>query len=185
MADMKVSGDPAATTVLGTDLASIVTDPGGTPTSKKITFLNLINSLVSIVTAIPSFNGVKFPAIQVPSADANTLDDYEEGTWTPTGNGITLTITSALYTKVGNVVHLFLDCTFPSTASGSPAHITGLPFEPAVNGAVSLGYTTDTTALCIGVSSLGYILIMQPGGTERTNAQCSTLRYIMSGAYSV
>jgi hypothetical protein len=30
-----------------------------------------------------SLNGITFPATQVPSADANTLDDYEEGTWTP------------------------------------------------------------------------------------------------------
>ncbi|MDD5170311.1 MAG: hypothetical protein PHN75_15950, partial [Syntrophales bacterium] len=29
-----------------------------------------------------NYGNVKFPATQVPSADANTLDDYEEGAWT-------------------------------------------------------------------------------------------------------
>jgi hypothetical protein len=28
--------------------------------------------------------GIPFPAVQVPSAGVNVLDDYEEGTWTPT-----------------------------------------------------------------------------------------------------
>jgi hypothetical protein len=50
--------------------------------------------------------GLKFPPTQVASADPNTLDDYEEGTWTPnvdTGN-TNFTLNSyklAVYTKVG------------------------------------------------------------------------------------
>src|ERR1035437_8312340 len=50
---------------------------------------------------------IKFPATQNPSSDANTLDDYrEKKTWIPTvgsGAGLTLTINSATYTKIGNV----------------------------------------------------------------------------------
>ena len=33
--------------------------------------------------------GIAFPATQSASSDANTLDDYEEGTWTPTYSGST------------------------------------------------------------------------------------------------
>jgi hypothetical protein len=51
--------------------------------------------------------GIKFPATQVASADANTLDDYEEGTWTPNqGPGLTVVGTfasSGSYTKIGRV----------------------------------------------------------------------------------
>ena len=35
-------------------------------------------------TAAASGAGITFPATQSASSDANTLDDYEEGTWNPT-----------------------------------------------------------------------------------------------------
>src|SRR3990167_787780 len=37
---------------------------------------------------------IKFPGTQVPSSDANTLDDYEEGTWTPIITSSVGTLTS-------------------------------------------------------------------------------------------
>jgi len=57
---------------------------------------------------ILSANGIKFPATQVSSADANTLDDYEEGTWTPTMIGWSGTYNTqrGYYTKIGNLVQL-------------------------------------------------------------------------------
>lgn len=52
--------------------------------------------------------GITFPATQSASTDANTLDDYEEGTWTPNqGSGLTVggTFSSdGKYTKIGNIV---------------------------------------------------------------------------------
>ena len=55
--------------------------------------------------------GITFPATQVPSADANTLDDYEEGTWTPTltgsgGGAATYNAQAGTYVKVGSMVTL-------------------------------------------------------------------------------
>jgi len=65
---------------------------------------------------------------------ANTLDDYEEGTWTPTlGGGATATGMTGTYTKVGRLVtaHLHLE---NSTISGTPDYIvSGLPFTSAAN----------------------------------------------------
>jgi hypothetical protein len=58
----------------------------------------------------PTLNGITFPATQVPSADANTLDDYEEGTWTPViaqnggGGTFNYSFQSGFYTKIGNTV---------------------------------------------------------------------------------
>tara|TARA_R110000803_G_scaffold125435_1_gene193101 strand:- start:326 stop:835 length:510 start_codon:yes stop_codon:yes gene_type:complete len=53
---------------------------------------------------------IVFPATQSASANANTLDDYEEGTWSVTvGNGAntsTLSNNYAYYTKIGNQVIL-------------------------------------------------------------------------------
>ena len=53
--------------------------------------------------------GITFPATQSASTDANTLDDYEEGTWTPTvSSAISGSLTSytsyGIYTKIGNTV---------------------------------------------------------------------------------
>ena len=82
--------------------------------------------------------GVKFPATQVASADANTLDDYEEGTWTPTYTGTNITISSygnrsGYYTKVGRLVTLtFSIMTEAVSVIGSElVNIGGLPFASA------------------------------------------------------
>ena len=67
------------------------------------------------------FTGINFPATQVASADANTLDDYEEGTWTPSLAGVAnlnaISTVSARYTKVGNVV--MCQGTFTATTAGA------------------------------------------------------------------
>ena len=78
---------------------------------------------------------IAFPSTQAPSADPNTLDDYEEGTWTPDlqFGGAKVDITYAnqdgLYTKVGRVV--IATAFFTLTSKGSSvgaATIHGLPF---------------------------------------------------------
>ena len=65
-------------------------------------------------------------------AAANTLDDYEEGTWTPTAAmlGSSWTAHSARYTKTGNLVHvqLYID-NIASNGTSSNAVIGGLPFS--------------------------------------------------------
>lgn len=78
---------------------------------------------------------VAFPAAQSASADANTLDDYEEGTWTPALSintstaGITYSSQLGYYTKKGDEVTLYADVTLTSKgASVGAATIDGLPF---------------------------------------------------------
>ena len=61
------------------------------------------------------------------NTDANTLDDYEEGTWTPAIGGQSTTIGHANYTKIGNFVHVDFDIT-NNTGSGH-TYIDGLPFD--------------------------------------------------------
>lgn len=65
---------------------------------------------------------------------ANLLDDYEEGTWTPTLNaGFTVsTVNRAVYTKIGRVVHIQIDMNF--TGTGSFLYLGGLPFTNASKG---------------------------------------------------
>jgi hypothetical protein len=70
---------------------------------------------------IISVNGVQFPATQSPSANANTLDDYEEGTWTPANATVALSTALGSYTKIGNTILLRGLVTYPVTASAAGA----------------------------------------------------------------
>jgi len=78
--------------------------------------------------------GVTFPATQVASSDANCLDDYEEGAWTPTstsGSNLTSIVhLLAKYTKVGRVVTLsgYFSATVTTGSTLTSATLAGLPF---------------------------------------------------------
>jgi hypothetical protein len=65
----------------------------------------------------------------------NTLDEYEEGTWTPTGSGITLASAAGWYIKIGNLVTVTWACIGGSSTSGASTYVQGLPF------AAAYGYT--------------------------------------------
>ena len=82
--------------------------------------------------------GITFPATQSASSDANTLDDYEEGTWTPVfaGNSpagsATYSSQIGTYTKIGNMVNVRFQLVATSgiTGGGGVTLIRGLPFNP-------------------------------------------------------
>jgi hypothetical protein len=85
--------------------------------------------------------GITFPATQNQSSNANTLDDYEEGSWTPTitSDGTAPTFTymerSGTYIKIGQLVQATCRTRMSITSggTGSPT-ITGLPFSANLNG---------------------------------------------------
>jgi len=107
-----------------------------------------INGLLDLPTG-----QIKFPATANPSADANTLDDYEEGTWvitcTPTTSG-TVTIDSSNnschYTKIGNVVTVGGRIQISAVSSPVGNAQFTLPFAVA-NLAEGADYSTGTVAL--------------------------------------
>jgi len=95
------------------------------------------------------------------TADANALDDYEEGTWTPAfesnsaGSGRVTTVNAARYTKIGNVVHIsaYIVLATLGTGGSGPIMIHGLPFTSVAEyGATitvgyALGFDTDIGAI--------------------------------------
>jgi hypothetical protein len=111
-------------------------------------------------TVVLSNGQLMFPATQNPSADANTLDDYEEGTWTPAitfatpGNLVVAYSTRlGLYTKIGQLVYTqcsMVTSTFTHTTASGIFEVTGLPFVPAtITGAIypgSLGFIAGENA---------------------------------------
>jgi len=76
------------------------------------------------------------------NTDANTLEDYEEGTWTPAAQSFSGTFNSAeaQYIKVGRLVHAHVSANFNGTDS-SRVVITGLPFTSNNTAAVSLYFS--------------------------------------------
>jgi len=73
--------------------------------------------------------GISFPATQSASSDANTLDDYEEGTWTPSvGGNATYTAQAGTYVKVGQLVTVWFDVIISTIGTGATTSLSGLPF---------------------------------------------------------
>jgi hypothetical protein len=145
-------------------------------------------------TPSTSGSGITFPATQSASTDVNTLDDYEEGTWTPTdqsGAGLTLTAYPVgRYTKIGRLVHVQCQISYPTTANGSSALIGGLPFPggpvyyPATVPAIVGG--TITSLILVQIDSTPYTNF-QPrqdlNNTTYTNAQMSNAIFSLSWSY--
>lgn len=97
-----------------------------------------------IITGTTNLVGgqIKFPAVQVPSSDANTLDDYEEGSWTPVYSGTTTnpTVTyssyqNGWYVKIGKLVYVGAQLGASARSGGSGLlYLSGLPFVPSSDG---------------------------------------------------
>jgi len=99
---------------------------------------------------IGTLTQIVFNATQSASTNANTLDDYEEGTWTPTFSNYSGTDQNATgyYTKVGNKVMAGCLIGTDGTSDSSVVFIAGLPFTvraSAENGAIGGGLVTQTT----------------------------------------
>ena len=146
-------------------------------------------------TTTANGTGITFPATQSASTDANTLDDYEEGTWTPVvGGTATYTTQTATYTKIGRMV--FVACKFQinTIGTGSTTTISGLPFSGVSNAGNSLAvvYWSSTTnnVLSITASVGGTDVTFYGATTAGTSASQYTLfgngtRVDFSGCYYV
>lgn len=121
-----------------TSLTNALPLTGGTVTG-TVTFNSAITGAAATFSGIVAANGggIQFPATQVSSAGANTLDDYEEGTWTPTitfgggSTGLTLDTGSSVgrYVKMGRSVTINVRILFTNKGSSTgTAAIGGLPF---------------------------------------------------------
>lgn len=130
---------------------------------------------------------IKFPATQNASSNANTLDDYEEGTFTPTLTADTVTVApsyssrAGIYLKIGKTIYVSVSIFLSNrgTLSGN-LYIGGLPFTTLNGDPLSVGVITfanfntgycfvdgvplqnDTRALLLGsqggaVTSLGNV----------------------------
>jgi hypothetical protein len=127
-----------------------ITTPAGTSTDRTVTLPdaagtiqvsgNPISGTTGTFTGLVDISAagagqIQFPATQNASSNANTLDDYEEGTWTPTvSSGTFSTTSSGRYTKIGRQVTVIIDGSLGGTRGSESFVIGGLPFVNSSGG---------------------------------------------------
>ena len=161
-------------------------------------------STIGVGGATPSTSGagITFPATQSASSDANTLDDYEEGTWTPTllrattDPTITFTSIRGSYIKIGSMVYCMAFFNIASiSANGSGLNqLGGLPFASEGDG----GGTPARWVLNVGLNEAlttaisGYVIAGATFGffynttnQSNPNANYATGQLFISFSYRV
>lgn len=127
-----------AATPSSANLAAAMTDETGSGSLVFATRPSFPNTIgVGGATASASGAGISFPASVSASTDPNTLDDYEEGNWTPvvTSSSGTITTVGAVvgrYTKIGRQVTVWARVAITNNGTGAGYIIIGgLPFIPS------------------------------------------------------
>ncbi len=131
------------------------------PAVAGTTTLNLpaTSGTVVVTGTTPTLNGITFPSTQSASSDANTLDDYEEGTWTtsvPVAQNITGTpsLTEGRYTKIGRLVTIEGYFSAQVTSSSQITYWTfTLPFVTAGGSSGACGAAKQESNYIVGAVS--------------------------------
>ena len=119
--------------------------------AKNDTPLEIVKITQDYVRLHSNSSGIQFNS---DTADTNALDDYEEGSWTPTFEGTTTTGTvtyqarNGKYVKIGKLVTWEMYISYNNGNGAGYVHITGLPFTTASNStypAVNIGYVHNYT----------------------------------------
>jgi hypothetical protein len=117
--------------------------------------------------------GITFPATQNASTNANTLDDYEEGTWTPTtSQGVGLSVSTAYYRKIGNLVYISTFINVNSNSNPNDLLIVSLPFA-LDSGSSSAGCFNNNTEDLYAYQDGSGIYIRGSNNTSKTLTQLS------------
>jgi hypothetical protein len=128
--------------LLPSDTASMLTPYFRKLDTASIAYVNTfgtqtVNGVKTFTDTIIVNKGIRFPATQSASTNVNTLDDYEEGTFTPSwsSTGATFVYDAAYrhgrYTKIGNTVYISLHISTSEIPGGTITNavtISGLPF---------------------------------------------------------
>jgi hypothetical protein len=137
----------------GTTVAAVTSSGVAVTGTLSASTTGQVGTTLGVGNATPSASGagITFPATQSASTDANTLDDYEEGTWTPTdasGAGLSLPTKNCFYRKVGKICHVYGVIQWAANASGLTAKLGSLPYTVASG---TNGFSTAVTLTSTGV----------------------------------
>ena len=133
-----------------------------------------------------SGKGIDFSATS-GSGTSELLADYEEGTFTPTVAGVTLTLAAGRYTKIGRTVFVEVFCRFPVTADTTTTQIGNLPFTPVTGGNTYLGNVGVQISLATHERNVVYAAGIEPRTSANaafTNANFSSADVHLGGSYT-
>ena len=131
----------------------------------------IIATTMGVGGATPSTSGsgISFPATQSASSDANTLDDYQEGSWTPTiGGSATYSTQRGGYVKVGRVVFIQMQIVVSTKGTGSATTISGLPFSVSNPSGNADAYPAGAVTLLSNGNISVYSITCQPQANTST-----------------
>lgn len=134
---------------------------------------------------------IKFPATQNASSDANTLDDYEEGTFTPVISGTstagsgTYTIQNGTYTKVGNLVAIQVWLAWNAHTGTGNLSFSGLPFSDAGSSSFWVEVNGLTVTGQVDVRTSGNIYAVNNGVAVGIAMDTVVTNFRFCGIYTV
>jgi len=140
---------------------------------------------------VANTHGISFAATGNGSGSSQNelLDDYEEGTWAATGNGITLADQVSRYVKIGNIVHVGCKIVFPTTSNTGLAQINGFPFASVDSQAARAGLvvsfqdegSSNGLQILVGTNAANAQLYL--GSATKSNANMSGHTVFFGGTY--
>ena len=174
-----VDGIPGANDMPGRLVFSTTADGASFPT-EAMRINNQRELLIGTTTRIVNggilqlTSGITFPATAVAASDPNTLDDYEEGTWTPNqGGGLTVVgtfISSGRYTKIGRQLFISGQMSATTIAVAAAGIIsTNLPFSTTgygVGGVGNFDLTNGAVVMTASLSIYSVAVVGASGGIE-------------------
>ena len=107
------------------------------------------------------------------TAAANALDDYEEGTWTPTAP-VGLSASTATYQKIGNTVLINAFININSNSDGATFLLSGLPYAIASGNSSSVGCFNNDSSVLYAYLDTSYLSIRDNTNTSKTCANLSS-----------
>jgi len=179
---------------LGTPASGVVTNLTGTasiningtvgattPTTVVATTVKASTTMgVGGATPSASGSGITFPASQSASTDANTLDDYEEGTFTPRIDGLTTagtgtyTTQTGRYVKIGKMVTLWFYIDWSNHTGTGSIQFANFPFT--AQNSIAMPSSASISNIALSVNNYSSTAAVQPNETY-----AFPLQYPLSG----
>ena len=177
--DGVISGTSGLKNSGGDDAVLLIQTNGTTAQTVDSGQRTMFPTTIGVGGATPSASGsgISFPASASVSSDANTLDDYEEGTWTPAMVGSTTpgttthSVQDGYYVKIGRVVYVQADVRWTAATGTGNLNISGFPFTARD---ISANLNVGTNNIALTANNLSTWLQMIINGTAAQLYQMPT-----------
>jgi len=185
------TNNSSGTELVSTRISSVVDDVTAGTEDSHMAFSTRSAGTLEEVLSIHRYgikmgqgNGIDFHDYSTgTNISSNFLDDYEEGTWTPTAlqgaSGVNHEAANCIYTKIGRTVTLQFEITNLSSPDGNTFNLGGLPFNSEQEGAGSVMYNNvdipgSRSQIVIYASSSSYLRFYALGDSTTWQALIGT-----------